>query len=337
MLPCRKHLQGRCVEAVILAPGPEAEPQSHKEIMMSFPQMLEVAIGLILIYYILGAFVSLITQMVMESLETRGVALERYLKIIAGDMSIDLTSLPQIQALRPIRYARWWNVLGAGTAAKKIEKIPVETLVDAFFDVTGLTSKGSLSANELTSLIGKLPDSDGKQAMLRWINQGVTALSELRERTSTYFTGMLNQAALTFRARARSFVILASIVITLLFGTDTIQLARELWTNAGLRSLAAQQAQAVVSQPEGISDANTLLTDLGTLSFRIGWWRTQSVPAASSFGDWFTYVATKLAGLAITAVAVSQGSSFWYDLLRKLTGSSSSTAKPSDDPPGALG
>ena len=84
---------------------------------MSFPQILEVAIGLILIYYILGAMVSLVTQMVMESLETRGVALERYLKIMAGDMAIDLTSLPQIKALRPIRYARWWNVLGAGTAA----------------------------------------------------------------------------------------------------------------------------------------------------------------------------------------------------------------------------
>ena len=304
---------------------------------MSFPQMLEVAIGLTLIYYILGAFVSFFTQIVMESLETRGVALERYLKIIAGDMTIELTRLPQIEALRPLRYAHWWNVLGASTAAKRIERIPVETLVDAFFDLTGLTSKGSLSAHELTGLIEKLPDSQGKQALLGWITQGVTAISDLRSRTSAYFGGMLNQAAMTFRAKARSFVIVVSIVITVLFGTDTLQLARELWNNAGLRSLAVQQAQLVTSLPEGVANPDTLLTDLGALSFRIGWWRTQNLPAASSAGEWFTIVATKLAGLAITAAAVSQGSSFWYDLLKKLTGSSGSAVKPADDPVGALG
>ena len=81
---------------------------------MSIPQILEVAIGLIFIYYILGALVSLMTQVVMESLQTRGVALEKYLKIMAGDMAVDLTNLPQIKALRPIRFARWWNIFGAG-------------------------------------------------------------------------------------------------------------------------------------------------------------------------------------------------------------------------------
>ncbi|MFH1184627.1 MAG: hypothetical protein V1755_06260 [Chloroflexota bacterium] len=304
---------------------------------MSFPQMLEVAIGLILIYYILGAFVSLITQIVMDSLETRGVALERYLKIIAGDMSIDLTRLPQIKALQPIRYTHWWNILGAGTAAKKLERIPVETLVDAFFDLSGLTARGSLNAPELTGLIRKLPDSEGRQALLAWIDQGVTAVSDLRSRTSAYFEGMLNQAALTFRAKARSFVIVASIVITVLFGTDTLQLAKELWRNAGLRSQVTQQAQIATSQPDGLADANTLLTDLGALSFRIGWWRARAAADASSASDWITYVASKLAGLAITAAAVSQGSSFWYDLLKKLTGSSAGAAKPDGDPPGALG
>jgi len=304
---------------------------------MSLPQMLEVAIGLILIYYILGAFVSLFAQIVMESLETRGVALESYLKIIAGDMSIELTRLPQIKALQPIRYTHWWNILGAATAAKKLERIPVETLVDAFFDLTGLTSRGSLDAHELTDLISKLPNSEGRQALLGWINQGVTAVSDLRNRTSVYFEGLLNQAALTFRAKARSFVIVASIVITVLFGTDTIQLTKELWRNAGLRSQVTHQAQIATARPEGLADANTLLTDLGALSFRIGWWRGRAIPDASSVSDWLTYVASKLAGLAITAAAVSQGSSFWYDLLKKLTGSSAGAAKPDSDPPGALG
>jgi len=299
--------------------------------------MIEVAVGLIVIYYLLGALVSTITQIVMDSLETRGRALEKYLKLIAGSMTIDLTNLPQIKALRPIRYARWWNVFGASTMPKKLERIPVETLVDAFFDLTGLSSTGSLSAHELTGLIGKLPESEGKQALLHWVNQGVTAISELRDRTSAYFGGMLNQAALTFRAKARSFVILASIAVTLLFGTDTLQLAKELWVNAGFRTLAAQQAQLATAQPEDAAQPAGLITDLGALSFQIGWWTTPIEPRPVTTADWLSYIATKFAGLAITAAAVSQGSSFWYDLLRKLTGATAVPLKPTDDPPGPLG
>jgi hypothetical protein len=304
---------------------------------MSFPKILEVAIGLVLIYYILGAIVSIVTQIVNESLETRGIALEMYLKRIAGDKTVDLTNLPQIKALRPIRYANWWNVFGAGTVEKKLEKIPVDTLVDAFFDLSGLTSKGSLSAGELTTLIGKLPDSEGKRAVLGWIQEGVTAISDLRDRTSAYFGGMLSQAALTFKARARSFVIMASIVVTLLFGVDSIQVAKDLWTDAGLRSLAAQQAKIVTSRPETATNLTALVDQLGVLSFRIGWLRPPNSAAPTSAVAWIEYVVLKLIGLGITAVAVSQGSSFWYDLLKKLTGSSGPSAASAGDGMGPAG
>ena len=51
---------------------------------MSIPQILEVAIGLILVYYFLGSVVSLVTQWINEFFETRAVALEKYLVKIVG-------------------------------------------------------------------------------------------------------------------------------------------------------------------------------------------------------------------------------------------------------------
>jgi hypothetical protein len=298
---------------------------------MSFPQIFEVAIGLILIYYIMGAIVSTITQIVTESLETRGTALEKYLVQIAGDKTVDLTDLPQIKALRPIRYANWWSVLGAGTEEKKVEKIPAGTLVNAFFDVTGLTAQQSMSAEDLTALISKLPDSEGKQALLHWIQQGVININDLRTRTNDYISGILNQAAFTFKARARSFVIIFSVLITLLFGTDSIQLAKDLWADAGLRAVAAQQASIITSQQAQAPDMTALFDQLSSLSFRIGWWQAQNLPASKNLVDWLNFILLKLLGLGITAVAVSQGSSFWYDLLKKVTGTSSVAGATSSD------
>ena len=53
---------------------------------------------------------------------------------------------------------------------------------------------------------------------------------------------------------------------------------------------------------------------------RRGGKRDQGIPAAASTADWLKYVVLKLIGLGITAAAVSQGSSFWYDMLKRLTG-----------------
>src|SRR5512141_2369819 len=99
---------------------------------MSFPQILEVAIGLILVYYLLGSLVSTMTKVITESLETRGVALEKYLKKIAGEKFEDLKHMPQIQALRPVRYKNWFSVFSSSTEPKMVERIPSSTLVDAF-------------------------------------------------------------------------------------------------------------------------------------------------------------------------------------------------------------
>jgi len=298
---------------------------------MSVPQLFEVVIGLVVVYYILGAVVSTVTQIVTESLETRGAALEQYLLKFAGAKTVDLTNLPQIKALRPIRYANWWNVFGAGTEEKKVEKIPADTLVTAFFDVAGLTAQQNLSAEGITSTISALPDSEGKQALIGWVNQGVTNINDLRTRTNDYVTGVLNQASLTFRARARSFVILFSLGLTFLFGADSIQLAKDLWADAGLRAIAAQQATAITSQQGPSTDITALLNQLGTLSFRVGWWQMQSVPTPKNPFDWVNFIILKIVGLFITAVAVSQGSSFWYDVLKKLTGSPLSSGGGSSD------
>ena len=294
---------------------------------MSISQALDVAVGLVVVYYLLGSVVSVVTQWINEALETRGKALEQYLIKIVGDKKIDdFVKLPQMQALRPIRYKSFFSIFGSVTEPKKIEKIPVATLVDAFFDLANLTSKKEMDLLQLAEAVDKLPDSEGKQAFIKWINQGVTNIADLRTRTTAYFNGMMEQAAATFRARARSFVIILSFGITLLFGTDTIQLAKTLWTSAELRAIAAAQADAVVAREGASADLSNIIDDLGAYSIRIGWWQQEQFPKTNNVGDWALYIVLKIVGLGLTAMAVSQGSSFWYDLLKKITSPSTSSS-----------
>ena len=297
---------------------------------MSFSQTLEVAIGLILVYYILGSIVSWITKMILEAQQTRGRVLEDYLRQIAGDKTVDLTSLPQMKALQPIRYKNFLGVFGANTEPKMIEKVPVGTLVDAFFDISGLADPTVVDAAALKDIIGALPESDGKQAMLKWIDQGVDSVNGLRARASAYFTGILDQAADKFKANARSFVILLSIAITLILGTDSIQLAKDLWTNAEFRAMTAGQAEILVQQG-GELDIDQIIAELDTLSIvKLTWWQLDgALPGDATGLDWAGFLALKFLGLGLTVLAVSQGSSFWYDLLKKLTTPAKSSSSSS--------
>jgi len=302
---------------------------------MSFSQALEVVIGLIFVFYVLGSIVSLITQWINEALETRGKSLERHLKKIVGDNHVgDFVKLPQIQALRPIRYKNWYSFISSATEPKMVEKIPVATLVDSYFDFVGLTASKEITGEGLKELISAFPDSEGKRAVAKWVGQGVTDLEELRKRTTAYFAGVTEQAAETFRSNARSFVIVLSILLTLFLGTDSIQLAQTLWANAGVRAIVVEQAQMEVQMQaadgtvseDRIDDLIQQLIDLDIV--KIGWWQTDIPPAGSDINTWATFIVLKIIGLGLTAMAVSQGSSFWYDLLKKLVskgGSSSSS------------
>lgn len=285
---------------------------------MSISQALEVAIGLIFVYYVLGSIVSLITQWINESFETRGKSLERHLMKIVGDKHVDeFVKLPQLQALRPIRYKNMFSFLTSSTEPKKLEKIPASTLVDSYFDFVGLTSQ-EFKADELKDFINAFPDSEGKQAMLKWVSQGVTNIEDLRKRTTTYFSGVMDQASSTFKSNARSFVIMLSIFLTLLLGTDSIQLAQTLWANASVRAIAVAQAQAVVQQEGTNANVDDLLQQLLDLQIvKIGWWQTD-LPQTTDPGTWGGFIGLKFLGLGLTTIAVSQGSSFWYDLLKKI-------------------
>lgn len=288
---------------------------------MSISQVLEVALGLALIYYLMGLLVSWVSRFFMEIFETKGRTLEGYLKRIVGNKSLgQLVSMPQIRSLAPVRYRGWLDAFSRKfkLVEKKVEKIPAQNLVDAFFDLAQLDV--AATGEELLATVNKLPPSEGKTELLRLINSGVTRTIDLRAKMSLWFNGLLEQSSAMFTVLARRYVLLFSLALTLLFGVDSIDLFKQLWASPDLRAIAAVKAQAYIDQKGYDADTAPLLADLDKLTIRVGWDSVlKNAPPRDSLADFLKFWALKIAGLFITVVAVSQGSSFWYDILRKVT------------------
>ena len=298
---------------------------------MSISQVLDVAIGLALVYYVLGLVVSFVSGRILETFETRGRDLEIYLKKIVGEARLgDLLAEPQIKALAPVKYAGWRGALRGDVIAKKVQNVPVSNLVDAMFEMHGLVEQPA-SADALKAILSNFPDSEFKRHLLQSAERGVTDLNQLRNKTTLWLNGVTDQAAALYKAHARQWVIGLSLAVTLVLGVDSLDLASQLWHNADLRAVAAAKAQAYVSRPNAPADINPLLQDMQALSPQLGWaavpgaWPKDAAPLAKAW-----WIILKIVGLAITFAAVSQGSSFWYDILRQLKGEN---AKPAAEAP----
>jgi hypothetical protein len=156
-----------------------------------------------------------------------------------------------------------------------------------------------------------------------------------------WFDGLMEQASEKFKALARRYVILFSLALTLILGVDSIDLFKQLWSTPDLRAIAAVKAQAYIAQNGYAADTGPLLADLDALNIKIGWTSLmKNMPEPTDLVNFAKFWLLKAIGLLMTTVAVSQGSSFWYDILRKLTEAKSPDASPSqgsseESPPGA--
>lgn len=297
---------------------------------MSLSQVLEVALGLALTYYLMSMVVSWLCQFVLTTFETRGRVMENILRRIVGGKALgQLLSMPQIRSLAPVRYPNWRSLFSRNVqlVEKRVERIPVSNLLDAFFDLAKL----DLAANseELVELIQKLPPSEGKTELLRLVNNGVSSVLELRARMALWFEGLMNQASEMFAAMAKRYVVFFSLALTLLLGVDSIDLFRQLWATPDMRAIASVKAQAYIAQYGYDADTEPLLADLEQFTIQIGWSSAlKNAPSVETPGAFVRFWLLKALGLLLTTIAVAQGAPFWYDLLRKMTSVKSPSSNP---------
>lgn len=140
--------------------------------------------------------------------------------------------------------------------------------------------------------------------------------------------------------KRRTSVILFFIGVVLVGGlnADTLNIAKTLWTHPDVRSAAVAEAEKVAQNPSAGSGAAPDVTStaqtlqaLPQLHLPLGWVGSASHPddprsAPTDAAGWLT----KVAGLLITAVALSFGAPFWFDLLKSFVGIRTSGPSPAE-------
>jgi hypothetical protein len=281
---------------------------------MSLSSVIEVGLGLILVFYLVSTIVTTITNQVSRILNLGADKLVSGLREMLTDKATfdKLYQHPLIDGLSK----KEMNLFG-GIKVKAVEFIPGQTFALALFDVLvpGAKNNDAQTLDALRAAAANLPAGPSRDSLVTLLNTGVDNLEKAQDRVVDWFNNAMASVSDLYAQHIRQIVLVVAAVVVLLLGIDTVDIATTLWQQPAIRAAAAAEAQTMAQQepqnPQNAADIQAELDKLGALRIPVLWDFTNLPKTPEGWG-------LKLLGLIITWIAAVQGAPFWYDVLKKV-------------------
>jgi hypothetical protein len=165
---------------------------------------------------------------------------------------------------------------------------------------------------------------------------------QVRQNIDDWYTTTMDRASGWYKNRVQGISIIVGFLVVCALNADTINIARSLWENASMRQEAIQMAAAAfpkngegANQKDGTDTPEEILAKLSNVSFPLGWGPLKvKVDSKMVLAEEYEELKkplvmfSKIMGLLITALAISVGSSIWFDILDRVINLRSTGIKP---------
>jgi hypothetical protein len=178
---------------------------------------------------------------------------------------------------------------------------------------------------DIKSAVENMPDCNIRDVLLSQFATAGADVDQLRNGIATYFDSVMDRVSGTYQRYLKLISLAIGFILVAALNVDSIQVGKELWKDASLRAQMVQNAGDLLKTRTNASDTDThRLNELeGDLRpFPIGW-STKQVQLGEP--SWWLF---KLFGLVFSALAVSLGAPFWFELLSKFMNVRGTGVKP---------
>jgi hypothetical protein len=304
-------------------------------------QILDLVIGLVFIYFLLSLVCSTVQEIVANLRNLRFKVLESWVLRTFQHNSFgqQILNHPVIQGL---------------TATGKPSYIPSDKFAQVVLDMVHSQVQGDKPFD-----INSLRDALEKTMLLppplrRFILQSITEangeITKVRGDLARWYDDAMERLGGYYKKKVQTVIILVAVIVAFAFNADTIRIAKFLYYNPEASRQLADQASHVVSDTtllRKVNDAIQLKSDTLKKDSEVALKEIQAdledikVLSAKIYdtklplgwrGDTWSEVdlgwLEKLAGLIVTAMAVSLGAPFWFEMLNKLVNLRNAGNKP---------
>jgi hypothetical protein len=288
--------------------------------------IIEVAIGLVFVYVLLSMFCTFLNEWIARFFSLRSHNLERGLQQLLADQ--DKTGLSQMVLNHPL-------IKGSAAKQKRQSYIASETFARVLVDIIDEKSDGAARAAQTSADIkgaldkAKLP-KEVKSVMMGLIDDVDTNIDALRSNLQKWFDNSMERISGWYKRKLQIITFVIALLLAVSLNVDTIAIGKSLWQNPVLRAEIADEAAVAVEackneeNPENcpfLKDTEKIRERIK--QFPVGWMASPDGSSGSGSG-----LFAKIIGWLITALAISLGAPFWFDVLDKLNSIRSSGIKP---------
>lgn len=311
---------------------------------MSIFAILDLVIGLIFIYFLLSLACSAVQEIISSILRLRPKVLNRWIRdtFSKGNIGEAILKHKLIDGLTAK------GRMAAYIPSDKFSRVLLDIIHHRQFGDKPYTIDSLRQAITATDLL----DADFKRSLLQSIAEAQGEVTRVRYEVQAWFDQAMERVSGTYKKKVQTIILCISVVLTGLLNADTIELARYLYENPSVRQSLADRAEQIahdstyrelvnkIKQAEqdtlrpwknakeaveninkNVAQLKTIKAELDATRLPLGW---KNKPQ-----NWII----KILGLMFTALAVSLGAPFWFDMLNKLVNLRSVGKKPAATKP----
>ena len=333
-------------------------------------EALAVAIGLILVYLLLSLICSALREGLEGWLKTRSMHLERGIRELLNDkdgtrqLARAVYMHPMVQGLYRDTYddakkkaEKQWIVRGNNLPSY----IPASNFAMALMDIVArgkavddaqaaTAAAPWISLDSLRASVSTLGNPEVQRALLTAIDTANGDLARAQANIEAWFNSAMDRVSGWYRRRTQLVLFVLGLLLTIAVNANTLTLVDVLSKDEALREVLAERAAMLSKEAQlPAAEMDKRMDELKALRLPLGWEqgilgpRPAPVPKTGPDGQpesglawaatWaWTYVLHPLLGWLLTAVALSFGAPFWFDVLNKAV-VIRSTVKPHEKSP----
>lgn len=294
--------------------------------------ILSTIIGIVFVMLLFSLLASSILELIAGFLSLRGQQLVNAIRGMIGSGAMDdFIGHPFFQQLAAGSKERT-RVNGKKRALPSY--ISSGTFSSILLDMMEIDNRADLEA-----AIAGLPNGPSKKLAEFLYRQTNGELPEFKKKLEEWFNEVMDRASGAYKRTSQRWLVGIGLSLAIVFNADVINIYHSLSINSTLSNMVADQATTFVNtQPTPVA-ANLDNPDIMEAKQKIGALVNDNIAALESplglgwdtvdwqkmDGKWWLY---KIIGWITTALGISLGATFWFEMLRKLVSLRSSGPAP---------
>jgi hypothetical protein len=287
--------------------------------------VLDIAIGMVFVFLALSLVCSAANEGIEAVLKNRAVKLEQGIRELLGDPS-NTTGFVKELYNHGLINSLFMGQYEDNKKGNLPSYIPARSFALAVMDLVKRPPVTSPPSGNVPVTI-ELPRN--LEAALKVFTESAGAdLAKLQENLEDWYNNSMDRVSGWYKRRAQAILFVLGLVVTVVINADTINIGRALSNDASLRKGLVAVAEARAIRPldgsAGMTSEQKIKEDLASLNglqIPLGWPDTpkdiQALAWSQQFPYWLDNTRTHAFGWILTAIAISFGAPFWFDLLNR--------------------